>query len=207
MAAAVTLLAAASAFHAPALPLLCAPPVATPSRLQCSPKAAQVISRYTEDEKSRKREMLVAKGLAGAALLRLAYSSRPAAILAAVLMGLVVITPVVAVEAVLLTLLLIFLGAANYWPSNLMVMGLGTFGFAGVVNGLIMFWEKRRAPKPPTARPRASTPEEAVSEAFRDTSRPPPRPPRADRDDDDGSGGLVALLIGALTAAIVGALP
>ena len=72
-----------------------------------------------------KREVLIAKGLAGFALVRLAYSSRVAAAFAAVLMTLVVISPVVAIEAMLLAWLLIVVGASSYWPTNLVTMGPG----------------------------------------------------------------------------------
>ena len=136
--------------------------------------------------KRRKDEALFVKGIAGAALLRLAASSRMAAFAAAIAAPLIVVGPPPAVEALLLSALLTVVGAASYWPTNLVVMGLGAYGFIGCANGLLVWWESR-------TRVRARRKKKRVK--------------RRTRSDDDGSGDLVALTIGALTAAILGALP
>ena len=139
--------------------------------------------------KGRKRETLLAKGIAGAALVRIAYHSQTAAFIATVVAPILILAPVVAVEAVLLSGLMMVTGIASYWPANLLAMGMGSVGLAGCVNGVAMWWEKRRSAKP------------------RKLPRDPLRDARGERKDDDDSGNLVAFTIGALTAAILGSLP
>lgn len=150
-----------------------------------------------------KREVLLAKGIAGAALLRLAATSQTAALGATVMMFVVAITPVIAVWAMLLTAFMMFIGAASYWPTNLLAMCLGAMSVGGALNGMIVKYEmfmQRRASKRERddQRPGANSKQKSP-----DSGRADP----ALRDDEDGSAGLVALLVGALTAAIVGALP
>lgn len=165
----------------------------------------RVQSRSTSGAPSRqsKREVLIAKGIAGAALLRVAASSQTAAISAFFAMAIVIVTPVLAVEAMLLAMLMVVIGAASYWPANLMVAALGAVGVGGALNGLLQSWERLQ---------RRRDAKRAAAERRRPTAAPRPptrreaRPP-AERLDDDGSASLVALLVGALTAAIVGALP
>jgi len=156
-------------------------------------------------QRQSKREALLAKGIAGAALLRVAASSQAAAISASLAMAVVVVTPVLAVEAMLLAMLLVVVGAANYWPANLMVACLGAVGVGGALNGLIVSWEKlqqRRASRRDAAVRRRPTVAYGTPVRESDGARSD-----GERMDDDGSGSLVALLVGALTAAIVGALP
>lgn len=160
-----------------------------------------------------KREMLFVKGVAGAALLRLAYSSFPLFLTALVGFGVLIISPVIAVEAILLAVLLCSVGIASYWPANLAVFALGTAGTGGCVHGCITFLgdrqrRNRRAAGSGGGRRRTSSSrqrrslltdgDDAGSAARRDEVADVP---------EDGSGGLVALTLTALTAAIVGALP
>ena len=135
-------------------------------------------------------ETLLAKGIAGAALVRIAYHSQTAAIIASVIAPILVLAPVVAVEAVLLAGLMMVTGIASYWPANLLAMGMGSVGLAGCVNGVAMWWERRRS-----GRQTRKLPKEPLRDA------------RGERKDDDDSGNLVAFTIGALAAAILGALP
>ena len=151
-----------------------------------------------------KREVLIAKGVAGAALLRVAASSQTAAVSAFLAMILVAITPVIAVEAILLAALLCVTGLASYWPTNLLAMSLGAVGVGGAVNGLMVSWGRYRQSR-----------NSKRSDGKRGDKRgdvASARQRRAKEElgeqmDDDGSAGLVALTVGALTAAIVGALP
>jgi hypothetical protein len=93
------------------------------------PPTARAISRRRPT--GQKRETLLAKGLAGAVLLRIAAFSRGAAFAAAMAAPLIVIAPVVAVESLLLTVLLLVTGAASYWPTNLLAMATGSVGLLG----------------------------------------------------------------------------
>ena len=128
-------------------------------------------------------------------LLRYAYNSPGAAVLAVFLAFVLVISPVVAVEALLLSGLLCLIGVASYWPSNIFVYAISTAGVAGCVNGCIMWWEKRQ--------------QRARSRQRQRGQRKPKgeKPSTVGTIPEDDSAGLVALALGAVTAAIVGALP
>lgn len=141
-----------------------------------------------------KSEALFAKGIAYAALLRMAAYSQTACLAAIFVAPLIVFAPVVAVESLLFTAILVFTGAASYWPCNLFAVGAGAAGFIGCFNGLMLRFEAR-------SRQRA---EAAAPNAKKKKKR---RRSRGHRSDDDESGSLVALTAGALVAAIVGALP
>lgn len=158
-------------------------------------------------QRSSKREVLLAKGIAGAVLLRIAASSQTAAIGAVLMMAVVIVTPVLAVWAMLLTAFMMFIGAASYWPTNLLAMCLGTVGVGGALNGVIISYEKYMQRRAPDRATNGKQQRVAASPASRRSRRDEPVDGRKPREDDDGSGGLVALLLGALTAAIVGALP
>ena len=105
-------------------------------------------------------------------------------LLAAFGMLVVFVAPVIAIEAMLLALLLVVTGASNYWPTNLVAALLGTGGAASALHGILVRWQT----------PRGVGGDGAV----------PAEPPER---IEDGSGGLVALVVTALAAAIVGALP
>jgi hypothetical protein len=143
------------------------------------------------------REALIAKGLAGAVLLRVAAASAGWALVAAVLMAVTVVAPVIAVEAVLLALAFVATGLANYWPINLVVFAFGSAGLAGCLQGVLVWWEARRAAAARRRGEKAPRRNRREEEAARPSRSTP----------EDGSAGLVALLIGTLTASIVGALP
>ena len=123
-------------------------------------------------------------------LLRLAAYSRTACLAASIAAPILAIAPVPAVEAILIATLLVITGAASYWPTNLVAMGLGVSGAAGCLNSVLVWWETRRTPEQRAA-----------------ARRPPATKNRGPREDDDGSGSLVGLTIGAIAAAIIGALP
>jgi hypothetical protein len=178
------------------------------------PLASVAASKQQRQPRGRKRETLLAKGAAGALLVRVAYQSQTAAICAATAGIVVATSPVIAVEAMLLAALLVVFGAAKYWPTNFLAMILGVAGAAGALNDAIMRWERMSARR-------------AAKRAQRSQKRRPPlffirrrrerrtlerEAERNDarvelRDDDDGSAGLVALLFGAIAAGIFGALP
>lgn len=182
------------------------------SRLQrpfgLAPHSMSVAQRAARPPRRRSRvsrETLIAKGLAGAALTRLAAASPSMAVLAAALLWLTILAPVMAVEALLLTLLLCVCGAASYWPANLFVFAIGAGGFGGYVQGALIWWETRvreakirQASKASGGRKMRRR--DARRKAQETTSQEVETP-------EDGSAGLVALLAGTLTAAIVGALP
>lgn len=147
-----------------------------------------------------KREVLIAKGVAGAALLRVAASSQTAAVSAFLAMILVAITPVIAVEAILLAALLCVTGLASYWPTNLLAMSLGAVGVGGAVNGLMVSWGRYR-------QSRNSKRSDGKRGDVASARQRRAKEELGEQMDDDGSAGLVALTVGALTAAIVGALP
>jgi hypothetical protein len=162
-----------------------------------APTPVQLAQQYRQS----KREVLLAKGIAGAVLLRVAATSQGAAIGASLMMLIVAITPVLAVWAMLLTAFMMFIGAASYWPTNLVAMCLGAVSVGGALNGMIVSWERM-------AQRRRSARGERRPSASRDRKARDRLPvEEREREDDDGSAGLVALLVGALTAAIVGALP
>ena len=140
-------------------------------------------------QRARRDEALFVRGIAFALLLRLAAYSQSTALLSVLVAPSIIVAPVVAIESLLLTVLLVVLGAASYWPTNLLVMGTGALGFAGVVSGVMTWWEERKERKERSGR------------------KKPTKPPKKKRTDDDESGNLVALTIGAITAAIIGALP
>ena len=195
-------LLATTAFVAPPQAPRCAVSLALPARSQTPPVAqlSGFIARryegprekeYPGGSRARRDEALVARGIAGAVLLRIAASSRAAALVALVASPFVVIAPVVAVEALLFTLILVITGAASYWPANLVAMGMGAIGAGGCVNGLLVWWSERYG-RPPKRR---KLPDDPLQNT------------RGKRTDNDDSGNLVALTIGAITAAILGALP
>jgi len=142
------------------------------------------------------RETLLAKGLAFLALLRFAYRSPLNAALAIIFGCVVVVAPVVAVEAVLFSSLLCLLGTASYWPANIFVFAMSTAGVAGAVNGCLVWWEARQA---------------AARRGVGGKRRRRRRRQGSARDSEsvpeDESAGLLILTIGTITAAIVGALP
>lgn len=141
-------------------------------------------------------ETLVAKGIAASLLVRVAASSPVAALAAAFALVLLIISPVVAIEALLLAGLLMLTGAASYWPANIVAVGLGGAGIAGVVHGVIVRWEELSAARRP-----------ARKRGQRRAASPPAGGSPPSEAVDDGSGSLVALLVSALTAAVFGALP
>ena len=154
------------------------------------------------------RETLLVKGLAGAVLIRLAAASPTMALFAAILLWMTILAPVMAVEALLLTLLLCVCGASNYWPANLFVFAIGCGGFAGYVQGVLIWWETRvREAKSRRASGIASG--SAGGSARRRDARRKAREAEYQEVEtpEDGSAGLVALLVGTLTASIIGALP
>jgi hypothetical protein len=195
----VGLMLTSTAAFAPGPPLrsLTTPPLLVHQQAR-APRAAAPV-QLAQQYRQSKREVLLAKGIAGAVLLRVAATSQVAAIGASIMMLIVAITPVLAVWAMLLTAFMMFIGAASYWPTNLVAMCLGTVGVGGALNGMIVSWERmvqrRRATRAPATGGRKQKRDRART---RDSE---------EREDDDGSAGLVALLVGALTAAIVGALP
>ena len=148
------------------------------------------VGRQPEPQRQSKREQLIAKGLAGLVLLRYAYSSPWAAVLAILLGFVVIISPVMAIEAILLAGVCCLLGVSAYWPSNFFVFLVGSAGIAGCLHGCLVWWGTRMENRHKRDDGRTLK-----------TSRPVGSVP------EDESGGLVALVAGALAAAIIGALP
>ena len=140
-----------------------------------------------------KREILLAKGISGAVLIRLAAISPIAAVASMLGLFAMILAPVVAVEAMLLAGLLVICGAANYWPVNIVTAALGAAGAAGCLYGNVVWWETRRAA---AARRRAAKQGRHIRQGERIVETP-----------EDDSAGLVALVVGAISAAIIGALP
>ena len=103
----------------------------------------------------------------------------------------IALAPVVAVECLLLTAILVITGASSYWPTNLFTVGAGAVAGIGCING-VMLWLQARSGRRPEDPPRRK--------------RRKPKS-RGKRVDDDESGSLVALTAGAIAAAIIGALP
>ena len=169
--------------------------------------AKTVSGRHIERRRRLSKEALVAKGLASAALLRLAYYSRACALAASLMLPVVIVSPVIAIEAILLTVVLCACGVASYWPANVGVFALGTAGVAGCLNGVIVFWEGRKQRRREAIAARRSGRRVAARGERASRSSQKPRDAQEETVPDDGSGGLVVLLISALTAAIVGALP
>lgn len=180
-----------AAAFTPLLPRAPLPLIAAPAHVRCTPLpiAQFADAPRRQPVRGRKRETLLAKGIAGAVLLRVAYSSRAAFFAASLAAPIIAVAPVVAVEALIFTALLVVTGAASYWPTNLVAMSAGAAGFAGCFNSVMVFFEKRSIRRRETKL--AAT----------------KRKPRRSKVDDDGSGDLVALTIGAIAAAIIGALP
>ena len=168
--------------------------------------AKAIPRRQARSKRRLSKEALAAKGFASAALLRLAYSSPAWALASSLMLPIVIVSPVIAIEAILLTAALCFSGIASYWPANVGVFALGTAGVAGCLNGVIIFWEGRLQRRRDRVAARNRRRALARGDRTSDTSRQA-RDAEEDTVPDDGSGGLVVLLVSALTAAIVGALP
>ena len=104
-------------------------------------------------------------------------------------LGVVAVAPTAAIEALIIALLLWAFGAAGYWPINMITLCIGFGGIIGCLHG-VLEWNSVRA-------------ERKRRRLRGERGAPPPR----SEPVDDGSGGLVALLISALVASVVGALP
>ena len=200
------LVGASSAFTAATPPLQCAPLaggcsfspiVPPPTRSRLRGAVAADSRAMPAPSRGVQREPLIAKGFAGILLLRFAYQSALSAAMAIVLGFVTVVSPVAAIEAVLLAGLLCLLGTASYWPANIFVFALAIGGGAGCANGCLMWWERRRDAALHGGRRRRRNRKARVQ-----------RQPSFDASvPEDDSAGLLALTIGAITASIVGALP
>lgn len=185
----VVLVATVAFTFVPAPPLACRCALRLPS-----PVAAVASPRDARDYRGGSppsKEALVAKGLAGAFLLRIAATSQLAAVGAALGLATVIVAPVAAVESLLVAAVLCFCGIANYWPMNFFAHVAGVGGLGGCVYGVCVWWDKLQSP----GRRRRQRAQKRAKRQVEDTI------------PDDGSGGLVALTVGALTAAVIGALP
>lgn len=149
-------------------------------------------------DRANRHEALIARGIAGVVLLRAAAASQAAAVYALVASLVVLVTPILALEAILLTGLFVVTGAANYWPMNLFTMLLGAAGGGGALHGVMQWWERQAARRGGRDAGKATR---KRTESRGDAQRLTPDA------SEDGSGGLIVLVITTLTAAIVGALP
>ena len=102
------------------------------------------------------------------------------------------LTPVAAVEALLLATILVLCGAAKYWPINFLAFALGSIGLGGFLSACLQWADATsRAPPRRAGQKRA----------------PPRRRPLPPRESTDNQGALIVLVIGSLFASLIGALP